>query len=245
MKVSKRDISIVMILLGAIALFCVYQFNYRKQLEKAESLQTEIDAKKAENDELLKIDEQQLNNDITKWQTELTTMVKKYPAYYRFDDMIMYLYDLEHVEAYGAHFDTYTMVPSATIESYIGKFNEKSVAFASNDAQFVMEFTNATYQGCKQMLNAIYADRLAKNFDSITLQFDNVTGVVKGTISAHAYGVSDFGTLGQGQDTNYPPKEVVIPQVTMGVECVFGPTVTPVPTLDELLEQQQQEQQAP
>ena len=35
MKVSKRDISIVMILLGAIALFCVYQFNYRKLILKS------------------------------------------------------------------------------------------------------------------------------------------------------------------------------------------------------------------
>lgn len=230
MKVSKRDISIVMILLGAIALFCVYQFNYTKQVEKAETLQGEIDVLTAENEELLKIDEQQLNNDITKWQSELTAMVKKYPAYYRFDDMIMYLYDLEHVEEYGAHFGVYTMLPSSTTASYLGKFNEKSVAFASNKAMFNMRFTNTSYAGCKKMLSAIYSDRMAKNFESITLTYDNYTGIVNGTIMAQAYGVSDFGTLGQGQDTNYPPNEVVIPKVSMGVECVFGPTVTPTPT---------------
>lgn len=232
MKVSKRDISIVMVLIGAIALFCVYQFNYRKQTEKAETLQREIKTLKAENDELLKIDEQQLNNDITKWQGELTAMVKKYPAYYRFDDMIMYLYDMEHVEDYGVHFYQYTMIPSTTTNSYVGKFNEKSVAFASNVATFSMNFTNDSYEGCKKMLTAIYADRMAKNFNSILLTFSNFTGEINGTISANAYGVSDFGTLGQGKDTNYPPVEVMIPPVTQGVECVFGPTVTPVPTLE-------------
>ena len=237
MKVSKRDISIVMILLGAIALFCVYQFNYTKQVDKATTLQGEIDALTAENEELLKIDEQQLNNDITKWQTELTAMVKKYPAYYRFDDMIMYLYDLEHVEEYGAHFYSYTMFPSSTTASYIGKFNEKSVAFASNKATYNMRFTNSSYEGCKKMLSAIYADRMAKNFESITLEYNNYTGIVDGQIVAQAYGVSDFGTLGQGKDTNYPPNEVVVPKVSMGVECVFGPTVTPTPMLE--LEEEQ------
>ena len=232
MKVSKRDISIVMILLGAIALFCVYQFNYRKQVEKAESLDKEIKVKTAENNELLKINEQELNNDITKWQGELQAMVKKYPAYYRFDDMIMYLYDLEHYEEYGAHFYQYQMLPSVTKESYVGKFNEQSVVFGCNEATFSMLFTNQTYQGCKKMLNAIYADRMAKNFESIILQYDNITGVVRGTIMAHAYGVSDYGTFGQGQDTNYPPTEVYIPKVSQGVDCVFGPTVTPVPTLE-------------
>ena len=120
MKVSKRDISIVMILLGAIALFCVYQFNYRKQIEKAENLEKEIKVKTAENEELLKIDEQKINNDITKWQTDLITMVKKYPSGYRYDDLIMYLYDLEHVEDYGVRFHTYQMFPSnlGVIDTY-------------------------------------------------------------------------------------------------------------------------------
>jgi len=229
MKVSKRDISIVMILLGVIALFCVYQFNYRKQIEKADLLTSEIAQKTQENEELLKIDEQQINNDITKWQTEMIAMVKSYPAYYRYDDMIMYLYDLEHVEEYGVHFSDYTMVPSEQIETYMGSFNEKPVTFYDNEANFSVTYTNATYAGCKKMLSAVYSDRMAKNIKEIELSYDNITGVVHGNMKLRAYGVTDLHTLGQGKDTNHPPVEVVIPPVAMGVECVFGPTVTPTP----------------
>ncbi|MBO4789153.1 MAG: hypothetical protein J5531_09660 [Lachnospiraceae bacterium] len=234
MKVSKRDISIVMVLLGVIALFCVYQFNYRKQIEKAEDLQREINQKTAENEELLKIDEQQINNDITKWQNEMIAMVKSYPAGYRYDDLIMYLYDLEHVEDYGVRFYSYLMIPSNfnTIDSYVGSFNEKSVMFADNLATLTLSYTNATYAGCKKMLNAVYADRMAKNIQEIELIYDNMTGIVSGSMILRAYGVTDYTTLGQGKDTNYPPAEVYIPEVTMGVDCVFGPTVTPLPTLE-------------
>ena len=233
MKVSKRDISIVMVLLGLIALFCVYQFNYRKQIEKAENLQKEIKNLTDENEELLKIDEQQINNDITKWQTEMIAMVKSYPAYYRYDDMIMYLYDLEHVEEYGAHFSDYTMYPSDPIDTYFGTFNEKAVQFYDNVANFTLSFTNGTYEGCKKMLTAVYTDRMAKNIKEIELTYDNLTGVVSGNMKLRAYGVTDFHSLGQGKDTNHPPVEVVIPPVAMGVDCVFGPTVTttPIPEL--------------
>ena len=234
MKVSKRDISIVMILLGAIALFCVYQFNYRKQIEKAESLQKEIAQKTAENEELLKIDEQQINNDITKWQNEMIAMVKSYPSGYRYDDMIMYLYDLEHVEDYGVRFHDYRMYPSnlGVIDTFSGSFNDKAVLFSDNVAIFTLAYENANYEGCKKMLTAIYADRMAKNIREIELTYDNFTGVVSGSMDLRAYGVSDFSTLGQGKDTNYPPAEVYIPPVTQGVDCVFGPTVTPLPTLE-------------
>ncbi len=232
MKVSKRDISIVMVLLGVIALFCVYQFYYRDSLKKVEELQKSIDKSTAENKELLKIDETKLESEMTAVEKDLKAMVLEYPAYYRFDDMIMYLYDLEHVKDYGAHFVTYTMAPSATKDSYIGSIREKSVVYGVNDATFTMKFTNETYRGCKEMLKVVYSDKHAKNFDSIRLTYSNITGVVNGEISLHAFGVSDYATLGQGDETNYPQDEVVIPQVKMGVECVFGPTVTPVPTVE-------------
>ena len=94
MKVSKRDISIVMVLLGVIALFCVYQFYYRDSQKKVEELQKSIDKSTAENKELLKIDETKLESEMTAAEKDLKAMVMGYPMAYRFDDMIMYLYDL-------------------------------------------------------------------------------------------------------------------------------------------------------
>lgn len=234
MKVSKRDISIVMVLLGVIALFCVYQFYYRDSQKKVEELQASIDKSTAENNELLKIDETKLESEMTAAEKDLKAMVLDYPMTYRLDDMIMYLYDLEKVPAYGAHFVEYFMTPSDTKDAYIGSVRDKTVTYSVSDATFQMKFTNETYTGLKEMLKAVYADRYAKNFDYIRLNYNNVTGQVKGEITLHAFSVTDRGTLGQGDETNWhdPYIEVMIPQVKMGVECVFGPTVTPVPTLE-------------
>lgn len=232
MKVSKRDISIVMVLLGAIALFCVWQFYYRDSQKKVEELQASIDRSVAENNELLKIDETKLDNEMTAAEKDLKAMVLEYPPLYRLDDMIMYLYDLENVEAYGAHFTKYLLETSDTKDSYMGQVRDKTVAYAVNDATFTMEFTNETYTGCKDMLKVVYSDSYAKNFRKINLKFDNTTGVVHGEIELHAFGVTDFGLLGQKTETNWPHEEVMIPQVLQGVECIFGPTVTPVPTLE-------------
>ena len=234
MKISKRDISIVMVLLGAIALFCVYQFYYRDSLKKVEELQASIDKSTAENNELLKIDETKLESEMTAAEKDLKAMVLEYPMEYRLDDMIMYLYDLEKSPTYGAHFVEYQMEPSQPKDAYIGTVREKSVMYSVSDATFTMRFTNETYNGLKEMLKAVYADRYAKNFDYIRLTYNNVTGVVNGEIVLHAFSVTDRGTLGQGDETNFrdPYPEVMIPQVKMGVECVFGPTTTPIPTLE-------------
>lgn len=233
MKVSKRDVSIVMVLLGVIALFCVYQFNYRKAVSKAESLQGEINTMTAENNELLQINEQDLENEMTRWQNELVEMIQKYPSQYRYDDLIMYLYDLEQTEEYGVHFYEYLMVPSIPLDGYVGKFRDRDVMFASVESTVKAEFTNDSYDGCKKMLSSIfeeYLNRVPKSFKTITLQYDNYTGVVQGEILFNTFSVTDYGMI--GQKTNYPQAEVVIPPVRMGVECVFGPTVTPVPTLE-------------
>lgn len=237
MKVSKRDISIVMILLGVIALFCVYQFYYRDSQKKVEELQASIDRSTAENNELLKIDETKIENEMKASEESLKAMIKDYPPYYRLDDMIMYLYDIEQVKEYGAHFYTYHLEPAygdmeRYIDTYVGSVRDKAVVFGCNDSMFTMSFTNESYEGCKAMLKKIYEDKYAKNFESIRLTYNNQFGIVDGDIVLHAYGVTDFKTLGQGDDTNWPAPEVLIPQVKMGVDCVFGPTVTPVPTLE-------------
>ena len=245
MKVSKRDISIVMVLLGIIALFCVYQFYYRDTQTKVEELEKSIKASKAENSELLKIDETKLDNDMKAAEKELKDMILEYPGNYRFDDMIMYLYDLEQNENYGAHFIEYEMRttsnPESLVNSYLGKIRGKDVSFAAKEAKYIMRFTNDSYEGCKKMLSSVYSDPHAKNFKTVRLWYDNTTGVVNGEIELNAYIVTDHAKLGDGiygEDTNYrnPYKdeyiEVAIPQVEMGVDCVFGPTVTPVPTLE-------------
>ena len=252
MKVSKRDISIVMILLGAITLFCVYQFYFRDKQERVKTLESEIAADKTE---IAKLDElwaqrQTMGQNLTNYTGELIQMVKRYPVEYRFDDLVVYLNNLEKNPAYGVKFFIYDIVKSGVTNNYSGRFNEAPVTFVSTKASVHAQFYTDTYEGLKTLLNDTYAWNLnddtrkmpgmnPKNIEAITIGFDNLTGRVSGVIDIGLYGVTDLGSLGKGDDTNYPQAEVKVSEVEGREQpnCVFGPTVTPIPSLLEWLEE--------
>ena len=243
MKVSKRDISIVMILLGAIALFCVYQFYYRDKQSEVEKLQKNINSIQSELDVLHKIDEQKINTEINGFRDEMIAMVKRYPMLYRFDDEVIYLNNLEKNKTYGVKFYEYLMTKSTETNSYRGTFDEKSVNYVSSQAGIKALFYTETYEGCKKLINAIYADKNPKNLQLVKLTFDRFTGEIKGELDFRMYGVTDYASVGEGVDTNAPYKETKATKdgVVIGVgdiesRCIFGPTASPIPTL-ELLEE--------
>ena len=252
MKVSKRDISIVMILLGAITLFCVYQFYFRDKQDKVEKIEAEIKADKAEIEKLDKLwaQRQDMGQKLQKYTEELISMVKRYPVRYRYDDLAVYLNNLEKNPEYGVKYSVYDLTKSALTNNYSGKFNGSTVEFASTRAGIRATFYTDTYEGFKKLFRDTYAWNLnddtrnapgldPKNISSITINFSNITGRVSGTIDIGLYGVTDFSSLGKGDDTNFPQAEVKVTEVEGREQpnCVFGPTVTPVPSLLEWLEQ--------
>jgi hypothetical protein len=241
-----------MILLGAITLFCVYQFYFRDKQEQVSKLESEIKADKAE---IAKLDQlwakrQDMGQNLQTYAEELTRMVKRYPVEYRFDDLVVYLNNLEKDEQFGVKFYVYDLARSSQTNNYPGKFNGSPVNFTSTRASIHTLFYTETYEGFKKLLHATYAwnesdeTRAAagmnpKNVSSLAISFDNLTGRVMGQIDFGLYGVTDLGTLGKGDDTNYPQSEVVVTEVEGREQpnCIFGPTLTPVPSLLEWLEQ--------
>ena len=253
MKVSKRDISIVMILLGAIALFCVYQFYFRDKQDKVKSLENEIAADKAEIAKLDKLWEkrQDMGNNLKTYSEELSRMVKRYPVEYRYDDLVVYLNELEKNPNYGAKFYVYDLEKSDVTNYYPGKFNGQPVSFGSSQANIRTTFYTETYEGLKNMLRDVYAWNASeetrkapgykpKNISKVVIGFNALTGQVLGTLDFGLYGVTDYGSLGKGEDTNFPQEEVKVSSVEGREQpnCVFGPTATPIPSLLEWLEQQ-------
>lgn len=253
MKVSKRDISIVMILLGAIALFCMYQFYFRDKQDKVKSLQNEINADKAEIAKLDKLWEQRqtMGQNLTRYSDELTQMVKRYPVEYRFDDLVVYLNNLEKNPEYGVKFYVYDLAKSELTNFYPGKFNGQPVQFGSSQATIRTTFYTETYEGFKKLLTDVYAWNASdetrkaaglkpKNISSITIGFNAINGQILGQLDFGLYGVTDYGSLGKGEDTNFPQEEVQVSSVEGREQpnCVFGPTATPIPSLLEWLEQQ-------
>lgn len=249
MKINKRDISIVMILIGFIAAFCVYQFYFTESQEKCETIQKQTDLKKTELNDLLKVAKKEADyeKDMVKAENDLIDLVLKYPALYRIDDLLNYMVNIENEPANqlkyaDTHFYEYLVKSSEPVQGYgyVGTIRDQKVSYGASDAVISAKFTSDSYAGMKNMIKDIYNTKYGMNFEQIELTYDNVLGRVDGAVLIHAYAVSDFATHRTGDETNLhdPLDEPLLTPVPMGVDCVFGPTVTPTPTLEEWLIEQ-------
>lgn len=241
MKISRRDLSIVMVLLGVIVAFCVYQFYFKNTQDTVEEKQKRLEELQSEKEQINSYakNEQKYLVELKTWGQNLDAMVSRFPYTKRYDDEIMFLYNLEHDTKYGVYFSRYMMIPdqiTATTNGtyYIGKqddkINTKEVAYTMGQASIEADFDCESYNQMKALLEEINKDENCGNFSEIDMTFDQLTGHVKGTIVTNMYTARDSKNT-----TAFKPVE--IGKVPMRAESkdpcsIFGPTATPEPTLD-------------
>ena len=229
MKVSKRDISILLIALGLIGAFAVFQFYFRGALEEKKKYEDESKTLQARLDKYLDVDENAVIAEMAKNREELETEASVYPAAYLYEDIIMYMYEwqeLPYEEIYN--FPKYTIEETAETENFGGvlDWNEKEhlpveVSYSFKKATLAADYELNSYKGFKDMINKIYLDPKPKTVRSLTAIFDPANGFINGEI------VVDFLNVQNGNNKYNP---VTIKDVKTGIPNMFGPTYTPTPT---------------
>lgn len=229
MKVSKRDISILLIVLGLIGAFAVFQFYFRGALKDKEKYEEESKTLQARLDKYLDVDENAVIADMAKNREELETEASVYPAAYLYEDIIMYLYDwqeLPYEEIYN--FPEYEIEETKASETYGGvldwdqaKLEPIEVNYTFSKATLEANYGTNSYKAFKDMINKIYLDPKPKTISSLTALFDKSNGFVEGTIGI------DFLNV---QNGNNGYNAVDIKDVPIGVPNMFGPTNTPTPS---------------
>lgn len=229
MKISKRDLSIVMIIVGIAAAFAVYQFYFSNTMDeraeiikKTETLQKEYDSLMAVADQQMTMEgETRLNEE------KLATLVSEFPASYKYEDGIMYLYDLEHNESLDVTFSSYTILETTITDAYSGNVSGVPKVYAFGNSTITASYLCQTYAGMKTFVNGIYNDEYPKSIESIAMTFDSTTGNISGSIIVNMYSLTD------GSNAYVAP---IIPTVDMKVDCIFG-SITPVTEVEEPVEE--------
>ncbi len=233
MKVSKRDIGIILVLVGILAAFLAFQFSFRGNMDEADALKEECETLQKELDEVLafgKNDEQASLAQISKWKNELNDLVASFPVRYTYEDAIMYLYDFEHREKDPVLFSRYSIVetiPIASLDLMNKVVDGKEVSYIPGLSTISADYSVAKYEDMLTFLRTIYSDTNPKNIENITMVFDPVTGIISGKVVINMYSLTDTVP-------NNEYSEPEIPSVPMQPEPgIFGPTVTPAPIVTE------------
>lgn len=229
MKVSKRDISILLIALGLIGAFAVFQFYFRGALKDKEKYEKESKELQSRLDKYLGVDENAVIAEMAKNKQYLEDEAKKYPAAYLYEDIIMYMNDwqeLPYEEIYN--FPEYTIEETKVSDTYGGvldwdaqKHEPIEVNYTFSKATLEAKYGTNSYKAFKDMINKIYLDKEPKTISSLTALFDQSNGFIEGLIDI------DFLNVQNGKN-GYNP--VTIKDIKTGVPNMFGPTNTPTPT---------------
>ena len=239
MKVSKRDISILLIALGLIGAFCVYQFYFRGAMDKKKTYEEETNTLQTRLDKLNGVDENKLVAQMAAHSDALREKAKGYPVKYLYEDLIMYLndwqelpYDEFYTEIYN--FPAYKITETEMQEPINGVIDWDQSKRSPIDATYYVgkatieaNYETNGYKAFKDMVNKIYLDPNPKTIREVSAKFDGTNGYVSGHIEVDFFNADYVAADGEDKNTYNPVK---IDGVQKGVESIFGPTFTPTPT---------------
>ena len=236
MKVSKRDLSILLIVLGLIGAFCVYQFYFRGAMNNKKTYEDESKGLQARLDKLNNVDESAFIADMAKHSEELKEKAAEYPANYLYEDLIMYLnnwQELPYDEIYGEiyNFPAYR-IEETLMQDVIGgvidwdQTNRVPIEASClvGKASIEANYETNGYKAFKDMVNKIYLDPNPKTIRKVTAKMRKDNGFVVGSIIVDLFNANTL----DGTNVYEPVK---ITDVETGVKNIFGPTNTPTPTV--------------
>ena len=169
MRVTKRDIKVILLLIGILSAFITYQFYLKSKLDDIQQKEDEITKLQNEIAEL-KVKQQRAEMyrmQMGKWDKEVTEKEQEFPADQWYEDGILFLnymeqrhklYDEEEMKIY---FNRYEVKEAEEIDVVNGKMSKAMRRIALKDASTFAEFIG-DYDSLKEMINVIYANKDAK-----------------------------------------------------------------------------------
>jgi hypothetical protein len=216
MTLSKRDIKLLFILLGAVFLLIGYFAVYSPFTAKTEAVEEETNELKPRLEELREYFENidTYKAGIEKAKQTVQTEMKHYPTDVRPENMILYAQTLH--EKFGVD------VTGMSFDDPLSILTFKGVEEQGNDTQ-VRELTafqrsmtitcNLNYQQMKDMITYINTNDPRTSVDSINISYDSESGELTGDATLIQYFVT-------GEGDKYIAADV--PNVKLGRENLFG-----------------------
>ncbi len=215
---KKRDIQILLGLLGVLIAFASWRFVFTKNQDKAKEIAKENKTLEEQLDRLEELDakKDEYIADTEKMKTECDEIARKFPAGLYLEDIIMYLYNMELKGTND------TKVPEIAFESpvevaYTGSTETDDGYTLEDDGSKLWEATTTvgiktTGNGLKNMLDYIYAMPGRKSIQTLELQVQE-EGFLEGSMEIDFYAMTG---------TDVPYVEVDIPTMPLGTTNLWS-----------------------
>ncbi|MCR5743471.1 MAG: hypothetical protein K6F92_07125, partial [Lachnospiraceae bacterium] len=174
MKITKRDISVILYILTIVMVFVAYKMYYKPKIEEARTLE----ARNVELQEEIKVLQQQTANKVM-YENTTEVMVEyvdaelvHYPATLTEQDLIMYADELN--KKVGIDTDYVAFSSATPIYSIVGTGSVSDYNMTVNSYTVNVDY-NTDYDGLKRIFNYIYSDELFKRVDSISFSINQKT----------------------------------------------------------------------
>lgn len=214
MKITRRDLGVIMILVGVLAVFLVYQLSFTKMQTKVEDLQNEQKNIKAQINELQPVKDNApfYEKMMEQFLEELNKKTEEFPVQVRYEDGIMYVVELE--DKVGVEISSFTASESSVVSSIEGTGSLLGHNYTLGIASLSFNYAVEDYDTMKEFLNYIYADKNNKRtITTVSISFDKKTGKINGAIDINMFALSDGIRTYEEQD---------LPIDKQGVGVIFG-----------------------
>lgn len=207
MKISKRDISLLLMVAGLLAVFASYKLVFTKFQEKKAAVEAEIETLKVRESELI---EMEMNLDfykeeIVRLNTEKEELIAVFPAELKAESEIMYAVELE--ENVEIKFSSLNYGTAAAI------LPEQTAAagISAYCIPMTMEY-QSTYRGLKDTILYTNAHQNRMVIDAVTASYDGTTGNLTGNMTLNMYYINGTGKVFENP---------YVPSMGIGVDNIF------------------------
>lgn len=199
MKIAKRDLAILMVVFGLLAVFCSYKFYFSGALKavdeektKQADLQTKIDAVAA-----VAGTETQMNNEVKKWGDEISDVMEKYDPLYVIEDGILWMKQIEN-DLTDEKTGTLTLIQQYNIgepaisNNVVGQGDFEGKSYYKGATSYSFSYSVTDYDGLKSFIDYIVSGKDGvKTLDSMSFTVDTATGATTGTVNMTVFIMSD------------------------------------------------------
>lgn len=238
MKISKKDIKLLLYTGGVLLLVVVYFVFYRNISQKSEEMEARIEVLETEKNELEDLNnrKEEYKEETAEMQKEIEAVLAEFPADIREENAIVYGNMLENVsgmEISGISIGSKNLLYS-TGQGAANNANEQNTGNNQNvDNTQTTETTNVPaagpthylygmpinysftvdYSSFKKAAELISENKEKRNMESMTLSFDSETGKLVGTATVNMYFMLGGESVYQKPD---------LPPMQQGVDDIFG-----------------------
>lgn len=225
MKIAKKDIALIMIVLGLVLVFCSFKFAFSPALDKVDEEKSKQAELQTKIDEVKKVagTEPDMEKEIAGWTKEIEDMLAKYHAAYSYEDGILWMKQIEDAGTASGNpvISAYTVneIGAASLTTTVegqGAFSGK--VYGKGTTSYSFDYAVADYNSLKSFLDYIVTASNregVKTIDNMSFAVDDKTGEISGSVNMTVYSVTDLANV-------LLYKLPSVDGVNQGVSNIFG-----------------------